>query len=448
MTTHSPLSPKHLTALPKPLREAAQARASWLQRARPDQLTPPGTDWRVWLALAGRGWGKTRCGAEDIAWYGTQNAGVRLAVVAPTFADARDTCIEGESGLLAALPKSCVDNWNRSMGELTLFNGTRYKLFSAAEPERLRGPQHHRAWADEVAAWPAPETWDQLLFGMRLGTNPQIVATTTPKPTPLIRRMAKAPGTMITRGTTFDNAANLPEGTIAHLRERYEGTRLGRQELNAELLDEVAGALWTIEMLDATRVKQAPVNLQRVVIGVDPSGTAGGGEGDDIGIVVAGKGTDGRYYVLADLSCNLSPDGWARVVANAYEKFRGDRVVAERNFGGAMVEAVLRTASKNLSVKMVTASRGKVARAEPIAALYEQGKVSHVGSLADLEDELTYFTTAGYVGEGSPDRADALVWALTELSEGGGYNILAFIGDEEEDAAFDRMWVRRQALGF
>jgi len=365
--------------------------------------------------MAGRGWGKTRCGAEGVAWYGAQHANSRIAVVAPTFAAARDVCVEGESGLLAVLPSVCVSTWNRSMGEMTLFNGTKFTLYSADAPERLRGPQHHRAWADEVAAWPEPETWDQLTFTMRLGTNPQIVATTTPKPTPLIRRMAKSPGTMITRGTTFDNAANLPEGTLAHLRERYEGTRLGRQELNAELLEDVQGALWTVGMIDGHRQRFAP-DLRRVVVAVDPSGTKGDGKGDDIGIVVAATGTDGRFYVLEDASCQLSPDGWAKRVAQVYEKWKADRVIAESNFGGAMVQAVLRTANKNLPVKMVTASRGKVVRAEPVAALYEQGKVSHCGEFSAMEDQMCAMTGYGYVGEGSPDRADALVWALTELS--------------------------------
>lgn len=378
--------------------------------------------------MAGRGWGKTRVGAEDVAWFGVQNPGSRIAIIAPTFADARDTCIEGESGLRSILPKACVEQWNRSIGELTLWNGTSYRLFSATEPERLRGPQHHRAWGDEVAAWPEPEAFDQMLFTLRLGANPQAVLTTTPKPTPLIRRITKMPGVVITRGSTFDNEANLPAGTLAFLRDRYEGTRLGRQELQAELLEDVQGALWTAEMIDGLRVRCAP-DLQRVVVAVDPSGTKGDGTGDDIGIVVAGKGRDGRFYVLEDGSCNLSPEGWARRVFQAYEKWKADRVVAERNFGGAMVEAVLRTASRNLPVTLVTASRGKVVRAEPIAALYEQGKVSHVGTFDALEDQMCAMTGSGYVGEGSPDRADALVWALTNLSTGYVYDI-SQLGDD------------------
>jgi predicted phage terminase large subunit-like protein len=413
-TMPSQPSQAHLKALPAELRAAVQARAQWLSKARPDQVTPPG-DWPIWMAMAGRGWGKTRVGAEDVAWFGAQHAGARIAIIAPTFQDARDTCIEGESGLLAVLPKVCVDTYNRSLGELILWNETRFKLFSATEPERLRGPQHHRAWGDEVGAWPDPIAFDQALFGLRLGPNPQFIGTTTPRPTPLIRKIVRTAGAMITRGATRDNAANLPEATLAHLHDRYAGTRLGRQELEGELLEDVQGALWSAALIDATRARAAP-ELQRVVVAVDPSGTKGGGDGDDIGIVVAGKGSDGRFYVLEDASCNVSPDAWARRVAQAFERWQADRVVAEKNFGGAMVEAVLRTAARHLPIKLVTASRGKVVRAEPVAALYEQGKVSHIGAFDALEDQMCSMTGAGYVGEGSPDRADALVWALTELS--------------------------------
>ncbi|WP_292685419.1 terminase family protein [Novosphingobium sp.] len=373
------------------------------------------------MALAGRGWGKTRTGAEDVAWFACSNPGSRIAIVAPTALDARNTCIEGESGLLAVLPKACVQTYNRSLGmcEVVLWNGSRFSTYSASEPERLRGPQHHRAWGDEVAAWPEPDTWDQLMFGMRLGENPQVVVTTTPRPEPLIKRIIATPGAMITRGSTFDNSANLPAGAIARLRERYEGTRLGRQELYAELLEDVQGALWTAGMIDSHRLRAAPSELRRIVVAVDPSGTSGGGQGDDVGIVVAGAGRDERFYVLEDASCNLSPDGWARRVVDTFQKWGADRVVAEKNFGGAMVEAVLRTASKNLPITMVTASRGKIARAEPVAALYEQGKVSHCGVFNALEDQMCAMTGAGYVGEGSPDRADALVWAMSELNYTG-----------------------------
>lgn len=379
--------------------------------------------------MAGRGWGKTRTGAEDVAWFGLQHPGSRIAIVAPTYADARDTCVEGDSGLRAIIPQACVDAWNRSLGEFILNNGTRYKLFAAEEPERLRGPQHHRAWCDELGAWRYPETWDQVLFGLRLGDRPQAVITTTPRPNPLMKSLVKKRGTVITRGSTFDNAANLAESALTQLRERYEGTRLGRQELSAELLTDVPGALWTLEMLDSERVRMADdglsvirngviITMDRIVVAVDPSGTKGDGGGDDIGIVVAGRGVDGRGYALGDFTCNLSPDGWGRRAVAAYHQFRADRIIGERNFGGAMVEFVVRTADKDVAYKEVTASRGKSVRAEPISALYEQGKVSHAGAMPELEDQMVSMTASGYVGEGSPDRADALVWALTELMLG------------------------------
>lgn len=313
------------------------------------------------------------------------------------------------------IPRAAVEAWNRSLGELILVNGTRYKLFGAEEPERLRGPQHHRAWCDELGAWRYSETWDQMLFGLRLGNNPQAVVTTTPKPIPLVRNIMKSPRTIITRGSTFDNAANLAPSALEQLREKYEGTRLGRQELNAEILDDVPGALWTRAMVEAALVRQAP-QMARVVVALDPSGTKGSEDaGDSIGLVIAGKGVDGNAYVLADRTCKLSPDGWGRIAVNAYREFKADRIVAERNFGGAMVEHVIRSVDRTVAYKEVTASRGKVIRAEPVAALYEQGRVKHVGGFAELEDQMCAMTSGGFLGEGSPDRLDAAVWALTEL---------------------------------
>lgn len=377
--------------------------------------------------MAGRGWGKTRTGAEDVAWFAQHNPGSRVAVVAPTYADARDTCVEGDSGLLSIIPDPCIAAWNRSLGEFILTNGSRFKLFAAEEPERLRGPQHHRAWCDELGAWRYAETWDQVLFGLRLGANPQAVITTTPRPNPLMRAIVKRVGTIITRGSTFDNADNLAASALAQLRDRYEGTRLGRQELEAELLLDVPGALWTLDMLDAHRVQAAP-EMHRVVVAVDPSGTKGDGKGGDIGIIVAGLGIDGRSYVIEDATCQLSPEGWGRRAVAMYERHKADRIVGEKNFGGDMVRAVIQMADKHASFKSVDASRGKTVRAEPIAALYEQGRVSHVGAFPKLEDQMLNFTASGYVGEGSPDRADALVWALTELMLGGSrYNLDALL---------------------
>lgn len=351
--------------------------------------------------------------------------GVRQAVIAPTYGDARDTCIEGESGLRSIIPAAMVRAWNRSLGEMILENGSMFKLFSADEPERLRGPQFHRAWCDELGAWRYPEAWDQLQFGLRLGQTPQVVVTTTPKPTALVRKLIQHNGTVITRGSTFDNAANLAPAALQKLRERYEGTRLGRQELNAEILDDVPGALWTRAMIDAALcdankqpITSAP-EMKRVVVAVDPSGTAGETDnGDSIGIVVAGLAIDGLAYVLADRTCKLSPDGWGRRAVAAYREFRAERIVAERNFGGAMVEFTIRAVDRLVSYKEVKASHGKSIRAEPVAALYEQGKIKHVGGFSALEDQMCALTSDGFIAEGSPDRVDALVWAITELMLG------------------------------
>lgn len=413
-----------LQSSPETLPPEAKARLKWLATARPNQITPPGTDWFIWLLLAGRGFGKTRTGAEDMAWYGLCHPGERLAVVAPTYGDARDTCIEGDSGLFNVLPRSCIEAWNRSLGELILTNGTRYKLFAAEEPERLRGPQHHRAWADELAAWRYSEAWDQLMFGLRLGHTPQVVVTTTPRPTPLVKSLVRRKRVIITKGNTFENEAHLAQAALEELKEKYSGTRLGRQELDAEILDDVPGALWTRKMFEDHRRSEAP-RMQRVVVAVDPSGArqAEDKRSDDIGIVVAGKGIDGRGYVLADRTCNLSPEGWARVVKDAYDEFRADRVVAEENFGGGLVEANMRANWPNVPYKAVKASRGKAQRAEPVAALYEQGRVSHVGIFMALEDQCCNMANYGYMGDKSPDRVDALVWALTELALGSTYTL-------------------------
>ena len=370
--------------------------------------------------LAGRGFGKTRLGAEDAIWYAACHPGAQIAAVAPTHNDVRGTMFEGVSGLIACAPQELIADYNRSNQELRLTNGSLIRGFSAEKPDRLRGPQFHRAWADEQAAWQYPDAWDQLMFGLRLGQDPRVVVTTTPRPTPLIRALAKDPRTHITRGSTFDNSANLAPDALIRLKERYEGTRLGRQELFAEILDDLPGALWSREWFDQHRTSTPP-EMQRIVVAVDPSGTAGASDdGDSIGIVVAGKGIDGRAYVLADRTCKLSPDGWARRVVQAYREFNADRIVAERNYGGAMVEALIRTVDRRAAYKEVVASRGKAIRAEPVAALYEQGRVSHLGSMHELEDQMTLMGPDGYVGEGSPDRLDAAVWALTELMLTGG----------------------------
>jgi phage terminase large subunit-like protein len=393
-------------------RAALTARNDWLTTARPEQVAPEG-DWLTWVILAGRGWGKTRTGAEDAAWAGMANPGWRIAVVAPTSADARDTCIEGDSGLLNVLPREAVQTWNRSLGELILVNGTRYKTFSADEPERLRGPQHHRAWADELAAWRYPEAWDQLMFGLRLGQHPQAVVTTTPKPTPLVKALVAAKTSHVTRGSTFDNAANLAPSALQMLKDKYEGTRLGRQELEAEILGDLPGALWTLATLDAYRVREANA-VSRIVVAVDPAVTATEAS-DEHGIIVAGLAEGQRGLVLEDASLSGSPNEWARRAVSLYRSWNADAIVIEVNQGGDMVAHTIRTIDPNVNIKEVRASRGKHVRAEPIAALYEQGRVAHVGAFPELEAQMTQMTTNGYEGEGSPDRVDALVWAMTEL---------------------------------
>jgi phage terminase large subunit-like protein len=304
-------------------------------------------------------------------------------------------------------------NWNRSLGELVLANGSRVKLFSADEPERLRGPQHHGAWCDEPASWRyGMDAWDQLQFGLRLGQHPRTVVTGTPKPVRLVKRLAERDDVVVTRGSTFDNAANLAPAALAELRARYEGTRLGRQELHAELLLDTPGALWQVGQFDADgfRVGNAP-ELVRAVVAIDPAVTSEE-DSDATGIVAVGLAADGDLYVLADRTVRASPDGWARVAVDLYDSVEGDRVVAEVNNGGDLVEHVLRTVDPSVPYRKVTASRGKRLRAEPVAALYEQGRVHHVGQLTDLEEQMVSWTPE--VGW-SPDRLDALVWAVTDL---------------------------------
>ena len=363
--------------------------------------------------MAGRGWGKTRTGAEDIGWYGLLNPGSRIAIVAPTTADARDTCVEGDSGLKGVIPSDCLHAWNRSLSEAILTNGTRFKCFSAEEPERLRGPQHHRAWADELAAWKYAETWDQLLFGLRLGQHPQVVVTTTPKPTLIIKSLVASPTVKVTRGSTFDNAANLAPAALEQLKLKYEGTRLGRQELYAEVLGDLPGALWSLSSLDAYRLNEQP-ELKRILVAVDPAAT-NNENSDEHGIIVVGATEDRRGILLEDASLQGSPLDWARRAVSLYRSYNADGIVIEVNQGGDMVAHTLRTIDENVNIIEVRASRGKHVRAEPIAALYEQGRIAHVGSFPELENQMTQMTTHGYEGDGSPDRVDAMVWAFTEL---------------------------------
>lgn len=391
-------------------------RVRWVnQLARPEQLPTEDTSWTTWLYLAGRGAGKTRTAAEWLAYEASSKPRTRWAIVAPTYGDARDTCAEGESGIVNVLRQyGTLKDYNRSIGEIFLTNGSRIKLFSGEEPERLRGPQHHGGWFDELAAFKYPEAWDQYQFGLRLGEFPQTIVTTTPKPIKIIKELITQDNVKVVRGSTFDNAANLAESALAQYRLRYENTRLGRQELYGEILDNVDGALWTRKLIDDARVDSAPP-LVRVVVAIDPAVTANA-TSDETGIVAAGIASNGDYYILDDKSIRTTPDAWARVAVELYHKHQADKIVAETNNGGDMVILLLKQVDASIATKKVTATRGKQLRAEPISSLYEQGKVHHVGYFSELETQLCEWTPQSAE---SPDRLDALVWALTELNSGG-----------------------------
>ncbi|QGM45823.1 DNA-packaging protein [Methylocystis heyeri] len=387
----------------------------WEFWARPEQLLPPG-DWVYWLPLGGRGFGKTRTGAEAVRRWVKTNAYVNI--IGATMDDMRDAMIEGESGLLAVCPPHERPRYVAARNCLEWPNGARSLLLSAEAPERLRGKQHMKLWCDELAAWRYPEAFDQAVLGLRLGRQPQAVVTTTPRPTKIMRELLANPLTVTTRGSTYDNIANLAPGFVKKIIRKYEGSRLGRQELDAELLLDTPGALWTRALIEAAYLgrEEAP-QLTRIVVAIDPPATSGD-NADECGVIVAGLSEDGCPCILADLaSQGETPLGWATRAVEAARKFGADAIVAEVNNGGDMVETIIRQIDANIRVKAVRASRGKYARAEPVAALYEQGRVKHVGVFAKLEDQMCLMTpdfdrrAAGL----SPDRVDALVWAVTEL---------------------------------
>lgn len=418
LTPQSLLQKPFWTNWPAERRLAFLARGHWLLTARPAQI-PPAGDWRIWLVLAGRGWGKTRVGAEDAAFHALWTKEARVAVIAPTYADARDTCVEGHSGLLSVIPRASVAAWNRSMGELVLMNGSRFKLFSADEPERLRGPQFTRAWADELGAWKSAAAFDQVMMGLRLGDDPRLVATTTPRPTALVRGLMARAGSdvVLSRGRSEDNSANLAPGAIAAMRAQYAGTRWARQELDGELVEDVEGALWNAAQLEGLRVPSAARDYARVVIAIDPAVTSTS-RSDETGLIAAALGADGLFYVLADASGVHTPDQWAARALALREEFSADLVIGEVNEGGDLIERMLRLSDPYVPYRPVRAVKAKAARAFPVALLYERGLVRHAGIFTALEDQMCRFT-AGGMKDGSPDRVDALVWALSELQQGG-----------------------------
>ncbi len=401
--------------------ERRELRYHWRLWARQRQLPPPG-DWTTWLVMAGRGFGKTRAGAEWVRLICQSQPDARIALVGASLGEVRAVMVEGESGILATSPPGQVPVFEPSLRRLTWGNGAQASLYSAGEPETLRGPQHSHAWCDEIAKWEnanarAERCWDNLLLGLRLGEQPRVLATTTPRAVPLVRRLLAEPEDqlVVVHGRTDENRDNLSGRFLRDVTRRYGKSLLGRQELDGELIEDLPGALWTRTMLEVSREDAPSSPPTRIVVAVDPPASA---SGDACGIVVCALGEDGLGRVLADCSVEkASPEKWARAAANAAEKWHADRIVAEANQGGAMVASVLRAAGLSLPLKLVHASRGKVARAEPVAALYEAGRVKHCGQFPQLEDQLCGLMAGGsYEGPGrSPDRADACVWGLTEL---------------------------------
>lgn len=364
--------------------------------------------------MAGRGFGKSRTGAETVRQMVENGAAGRIALVGATAADTRDVMVEGEAGLLSVFPPNERPIYEPSKRRITFANNAVASCYSAEEPSRLRGPAHDFAWCDELAAWRFVEdTYDMMMLGLRLGKDPRVVVTTTPKPIPLIKQMINdTKNVHVTRGTTYENIENLAQAFVEQIVRRYEGTRLGRQELNAEILDDTPGALWQRAKIDSERVSEVP-EFVRVVVAIDPQATNNRNSAET-GIVVAARDGAGHGYVVEDASIKESPSGWANVAVTAYRKHKADRIIAESNQGGDMVSHTIATVDPNVPVKLVHASRGKQTRAEPIAAFYEQGKIHHFGFFGDLEDQLCTWVP----GDDSPDRLDALVWALTELMIG------------------------------
>lgn len=384
----------------------------WPRWARHKQKLPPG-EWSGWLVLAGRGFGKTKSGSETVRQLVESGRYGRLALIAETAADCRDVLVEGDAGILAVSPPWFKPLYESSKRRLTWPNGAIATLYNGTEPDQLRGPSHDFVLMDELAKYRyAQLTFDMMLFGLRLGKEPRWMATTTPRPIQLLRDLIKNPAVVVTRGSSRENLGNLSPNFRLNVIEKYAGTRLGRQELDAEVLEDVPGALWELSVIDEHRVEAPPCDMARIVVAIDPAAKSVEGSAEH-GLVVVGLGVDGVGYVLEDLSFVGSPDAVVTAAVAAYRKHRADRIIAEVNNGGEWIEAVLRSTDRDVSYRAIHASRGKITRAEPVAALYEKGRVSHVGVFPELEDQM--ITYSGVKGDKSPDRLDACVWAITEL---------------------------------
>ena len=456
------LNAEYLRSLPKEKAEVAlgslskkqleELQKNWEFWARGPQLPPEGK-WDIWFINAGRGFGKTRAGVEWVRSLVMQGH-KRIAAVAATNSDIERVMVKGESGFLNCCSKHDKTNkgvalgfpqWSPTKRSLTWDNGAKVEFYSAEEPERLRGPQFEAAWCDELAAWNRDiDTWDMLSFCLRLGKHPQVCVTTTPKPTKLVRNILKLPNIVVTSGSTFDNEANLAKSYLKAVKDRYEGTRLGKQELYAEILEEAEGALWTTDTLEECQVSYNDLpQLNRVVLGIDPAVTANA-ESDMTGMVLAGVDINGHAYILGDYTEKLSPGAWASKAVKVYHENMADRIVAETNQGGDMVRHTIHGEDETVSYRSVRASRGKFARAEPIAALYERGLIHHVrnpqdgASLEELETQMRTWEPLGSIG--SPDRIDALVWALTDLMLNGAQAAQVRIHSESmAEMSYDRL---------
>jgi len=389
----------------------------WYDKARDNQVVNESDQYNIHLFLAGRGWGKTLTGAYDTVQYCLENRGVVCGVIAPTYGDLKRVVFAGDSGFINIIEPELLSTtgYNKSDNEIHFYNGSKIIGFPAIEPDRLRGVQFHRAWCDELASWRYRETFDNLMMALRLGQNPKCIITTTPRPTKLIKELAKRSDTEIISGSTFENIDNLAPSAIAMLKERYEGTRIGRQELFAEILEDVEGALFNGQLIEEGRVRDIP-DLERIVVAVDPAVTSTE-HSDETGIIVAGRTSDNHFYILQDASQTTSPDVWVKKAIELYNRYECDRIVAEVNNGGDLIERLLRTQDSTVPYTSVRATRGKQVRAEPISALYEQNRVHHVGYFKDLEEQMCQFT--GNNVKSHDDRVDALVWAITSLQSSG-----------------------------